>query len=164
MKDRIAYDDAIDLLDADHKVVKKMFIEYASLCDEGAPTTAKHGLALRICRALVIHAQIEEEIFYPAVRKAIGNDDLMDRAMQEHAEAKLLIATIQAMKAKDRGLDAAVQQLRLLIDEHVLEELEQIFLRARLAALDLRGLAPALLHRRRQVQQKVSSAPATEVA
>ena len=59
-----------------------------------------------ICRALSVHAQIEEEIFYPAVRKVIGDDGLMDEALAEHAEAKELIAEIQGMKATSANQDA----------------------------------------------------------
>lgn len=164
MKERVAYDDAVDLLDADHKAVKKMFIDYAALCEDDAPAPAKRMLAQRICQALAVHAQIEEEVFYPQVRKAIGEDALMDEALQEHAQAKEAIARIEAMKATDPGRDAAVKQLGMLIDQHVLEEREQIFLKARLAALDLRAMTLALLKRRQQLKTKVRAALAKEAA
>lgn len=154
MKEAVPFDDAVDLLDADHKAVKTMFMEHAALCEDGAPVAVTRRLAQRICLALNVHAQIEEEIFYPQVREAIGDDTLMDEAMEEHAEAKLLIAGIQAMKASDSKLAAAVKQLGVLIDRHVLVEREQIFLRARLAALDLRGMTPQLLKRQHQLKQK----------
>ena len=92
----IPYENAIDLLDADHKAVKQLFIQYDALCEDGAPAEDKQQLAEKICQEITIHAQIEEEIFYPEVRKAIGDDALMDEAEQEHAEAKEAIATIQA--------------------------------------------------------------------
>ena len=100
-----------------------------------------------------MHAQIEEEVFYPAVHAAIGDDALMDEALQEHAEAKQLIARIQGMDAGQAGYDASVQQLGKLIDQHVLEEREEIFLQARNAALDLRGLALPLYERKQQLQR-----------
>lgn len=164
MKERVAYDDAVDLLDADHKAVKKMFIDHAGLCEDGAAAAAKRKLVQRICQALTVHAQIEEEIFYPQVRKAIGDDALMDEALQEHAEAKKVIARIEAMKATDAGHDAAVKQLGKLIDQHVLEEREHIFLKARLAALDLRGMTLPLLKRQQQLKTKARAALAKEAA
>ena len=152
MKERVPYDDAVDLLDADHKAIKKMFIEHAALCEYGATPAGKRTLALRICAALAAHAQIEEEIFYPQVRLAIGQDALMDEALQEHAEAKTLISRIEAMKATDPGHDAAVRQLGSVIDAHVLNEREHIFLTASQAALDLRAMTLPLLKRQQQLK------------
>lgn len=153
MKEPVAFDDAVDLLDADHKAVKKMFIDYGALCEAAAPAAAKQALAQRICQALAVHARLEEELFYPAVLKAIGDDALMDEALQEHAAAKEVIARIESMKPTDAAYDATVQQLGKLIDQHVLEEREQIFLKARNAALDLRGLTLPLLKRQQQLKK-----------
>ena len=153
----IAYDDAVDLLDADHKAVKKMFIDYSSLCEHQAPAPDRRWLAGRICQALTVHAQLEEEIFYPEVREAIGDDALMDEALEEHAEAKELIAQIQDMDAMDAGLDATVKQLGKLIDLHVTEEREQIFLKTRYAPLDLRSMVPVLLKRQAQLKKKAAA-------
>ena len=164
MKERIPYDDAVDLLEADHKAVKKMFMDYAALCEDGAPAPAKRMLAQRICQDLAVHAQIEEEIFYPQVRQVIGENALMDDALQQHAEAKEVIARIEAMKETDSGQDAAVKQLGVLIDGHVLEEREQIFLQARAAALDLRTMTLPLLKRQQQLKTKVRAALVKEAA
>jgi len=146
-----AYEDAIDLLDADHKAVKKMFIDYDALCEDGASAGERQALAEKICMALTVHAQIEEEIFYPAVRKATDSDALMEAALAEHAQAKKLIARIQGMKASSADYDATVQELAKTIDQHVLEEREQIFLQAKNAALDLRALAVPLAERKKQL-------------
>jgi hypothetical protein len=147
-----AYEDALLLLDADHKLVKKMFIEYTGLVEDDGPAEAKQQLALKICNDITVHAQIEEEIFYPAVREAIGDDGLMDHAEEEHAQAREKIAQIQGMTAGDDGMDDAVKELATLIDEHVLEEREKIFLQAQYAALDLRGMVPQLVERKKQLQ------------
>jgi hemerythrin superfamily protein len=163
MKEPVAYDDAVDLLDADHKAVKKMFIDHAALCEDGAPAPARRLLALRICESLTVHAQIEEEIFYPQVSQAIGDDALMEAAQQEHAQAKELIAQIQAMKATDAAHDAAVARLGALIDQHVLAEREQIFLKARQAAMDLRDMVLPLMQRQRALK-KIAATPAKETA
>jgi hemerythrin superfamily protein len=157
MKPADAYEDAVDLLDADHKAVKKLFIDYNALCEDGAPASEKETLAQLICQELTVHSQIEEEIFYPKVREATGDDDLMDEALDEHAEAKETIARIQNMDATDEDYDSTVQALGKLIDQHVLEEREQMFLEARYAALDLRELAVALFERKQQLKRTASA-------
>lgn len=130
MKERVAYDDAVDLLDADHKAVKKMFMDHAALCEDGSPLLGKRMLAQRIC----------------------------------HVQAKEAIARIEALQTINPGLDTAVKQLGVLIDQHVLEEQEQIFLRSRLAALDLRAMTLPLLKRQQQLKTKVRAAAVKEAA
>ncbi len=83
--------DAIAMLMADHKKVKKLFSDFDKLKDEGSDED-KSVIVEQICNALKIHTELEEEIFYPAVRKAIDDSDLMDEALVEHAGAKELIA------------------------------------------------------------------------
>jgi len=155
MKQIIAFDDAVDLLDMDHKLVKQMFNEYAALCEENAPPNLKRELSLRICQALAVHSQIEEEIFYPSVREAVDDDALMDEALHEHTAAKQLIATIEGAAATASGYDANVKQLSTLIDQHVSEEREKIFLKARYAAIDLRGMVLPLLKRQQQLRKEI---------
>jgi hemerythrin superfamily protein len=154
-----AFEDAVDLLDTDHKAVKKMFIDFNALSDAQAPAEARFALAGKICEALTVHAQIEEEIFYPAVREAVG-DELMDEALEEHAQAKAMIAQIQAMDEADEALDDTVKALGKAIDHHVLEEREQIFLKARLAPMDLKSLAQPLADRKAELTGKKPAAPA----
>ena len=153
MKEKVPYEDAVDLLDADHKAVKKMFIDYTVLCEDQALVDDRRVLALKICAALTVHTQIEEEIFYPAVQGAIGDDALMQEALQEHAQAKATITQIKKMDAHDMTYDDTVKKLGKLIDAHVLEEREQIFLKARMSTLDLRGLAVPLYARKKQLDK-----------
>src|SRR3954468_19685378 len=91
--------DACDLLDADHRAVKKMFKEYEELTKSRARSTGqkKMDLARQICHELTVHAQIEEEIFYPALRGAMKDTDLIAEAEVEHQSAKDLIAQIEGM-------------------------------------------------------------------
>src|SRR3954454_6003710 len=101
----LAPKDACDLLDADHLAVKHLFVEYARQA-VATPREAgdRQALAERICNELTVHAQIEEEIFYPALRQAIGAPELLDEAQAEHQEAKDLIAQIQGMRAPDPAM------------------------------------------------------------
>lgn len=139
--------DAIKLLKADHKEVKTWFKQYEKLEDD----TEKQALADQICLALTVHARIEEEIFYPAARAAIDDEDLFDEAEVEHGSAKQLIAEIQAMKVGDRLFDAKVIVLGEYIDHHVQEEEEEMFPEARDSDLDLKALGLQLAARKEEL-------------
>ena len=146
--------DACDLLDADHKVVKKMFKEYETLMESKARSTGqkKMDLAQRICQELTVHAQVEEEIFYPQVRAAIKDTDLLAEAEVEHASAKDLIAQIQGMTEVDERFDAKVTVLGEYIDHHVKEERTEMFPKARAARkLDLIAIRDQLIARKEEL-------------
>ncbi|MFN9476232.1 hemerythrin domain-containing protein [Acidovorax sp.] len=146
--------DACDLLDADHKAVKKMFKEYEELMESKArPAKQKRmDLATRICKELTVHAQIEEEIFYPAVRAAIKETDLLAEAEVEHQTAKDLIAQIEAATEVDEQYDAKVIVLGEYIDHHVKEERNEMFPKARAAKkLDLIALRDELEARKAEL-------------
>jgi hemerythrin superfamily protein len=149
----IAYEDAVDLLDSDHKLVQKLFIQYQTFHEFSAPEADRQMLAERICATLTVHTQIEEEIFYPAVRDATGDDTLIDHAEEEHQEAKDLIARIQAMGPEDEGYDDCVQQLAAAIMT------QRVFLQARYSPLDLRGLAVTLYKRKQELKSAAGGMP-----
>ncbi len=132
--------DACDLLDTDHKNVKKLFKDYEELTGSRTRSAAqkKMDLARQICMELTVHAQVEEEIFYPALREAIKETDLLDEAEVEHQSAKDLIAQIQSASEADEMFDAKVKVLGEYIDHHVKEERTEMFPKARAARkLDL---------------------------
>ena len=158
MNDLVPFDNALDLLDADHKLVKIMFDEYDALCEEEASEAVRQTLAERICRALAIHTRIEEEIFYPAVGEALNDEELIEEALEQHDEARELIAQIQAMAPSSGDYDATVRALAEAIDEHVLEEREQIFVQVHYAPLDLHALAVPLWLRKKELQAAADEA------
>ena len=152
--------DACDLLDADHKAVKKMFKEYEELTESRARTTSqkKKELAQQICQELTVHAQIEEEIFYPALRAALKETDLLDEATVEHQTAKDLIAQIQAAGEPDDMFDAKVKVLGEYIDHHIKEEKGEIFPKARAAKkLDLVGMREELESRKEELMAEMGA-------
>lgn len=140
--------DAISLLKEDHKKVKKMFKEFSKMKDK-AGDQEKETLVTEICKELSIHAQIEEEIFYPAVRKAIDDEDLMDEATVEHASAKDLIAQLQTMPVSDPLYDAKVKVLGEYVAHHVQEEQDEMFPKAKKAKVDMEALGKKLASRKR---------------
>lgn len=142
--------DALKLLKDDHKEVKTWFKQYESLEDDAE----KQELAVRICKALTVHAQIEEEIFYPAVREAIEDDDLLNEAEVEHASAKQLIAEILAMKVSDRLFDAKIVVLGEYVRHHVEEEEGEMFVESRDSGLNLKALGVQLAARKEELIAK----------
>jgi hypothetical protein len=159
--------DACDLLDADHIAVKHLFVAYARLAYAGAAggagaTTAgaegdRQAIAQKICNELTVHAQIEEEIFYPALRQATDAGALLDEAEAEHQEAKDLIAQIEALPAADGTLDDLVAKLACAIEHHVKEERDHLFTKARAAAgLDLFALGAQLKERQQELEAQAA--------
>jgi hemerythrin superfamily protein len=153
--------DACDLLDADHRNVKKMFKEYEELTGSRARSAAqkKMELARQICHELTVHAQIEEEIFYPALREVLKEADLLNEATVEHQSAKDLIAQIEGMGEADEMFDAKVKVLGEYIDHHVKEEKNEIFPKARAARkLDLMAMREQLETRKEELMSQMEMA------
>jgi hemerythrin superfamily protein len=153
--------DACSLLDADHRNVKKLFKEFEPLVDSKAKSapSKRRELANQICRELTVHAQIEEEIFYPALREATKADDMLDEAEVEHASAKDLIAQIEVGDENDPKWCAKVIVLGEYIDHHVKEERNEIFVKARAARkLDLVTMRDQLQARKEELMSELTAA------
>jgi hemerythrin superfamily protein len=145
--------DAIALLKADHRAVEELFEKFEKARGSGR----KQELADDICLALSVHAQIEEEIFYPACEGKI-HEDLLKESYVEHDAAKLLIAEISADTPKsDEFYDAKVKVLQEEIEHHVEEEekrLEGLFAQARKADLDMDVLGEQLAARKAELTEE----------
>jgi iron-sulfur cluster repair protein YtfE (RIC family) len=157
--------DACELLDADHIAVKHLFVAYARLAmlaasPQAAPASDDRlALAMKICDELTVHAQIEEEIFYPALQEAVPETaDQVEEAQAEHQQGKEMIAQIRALGAADETMDDLVAQLNRAIEHHVKEERDEMFPKARAAGLDLVALGAQL--RQRQQVLEGETAPA----
>jgi hemerythrin superfamily protein len=139
--------DAIALLESDHREVEDLFERY-----EAAGEDAEKGaIAARICLALKVHAQIEEELFYPPAREKTGDTDLVDEAVVEHMGAKTLIAQIEAMKPGQPLYDAKVKVLSEQIRHHVEEEETELFPEVRETKIDLGSLGAKLAARKAEL-------------
>jgi hypothetical protein len=137
--------DALVLLKEDHRKVKKLFKDYARLVKSEGDGSQKAALVEDICLELKVHTRIEEEIFYPAVREAIEDEDLMDEAIVEHASAKDLIAQLEGMDPGDDYYDAKVTVLGEYINHHVEEEEEEMFPKVKKSDLDTKGVGMQLM-------------------
>jgi len=152
--------DAIALLTADHREVKALFEKYEKLAEDKGKASDRQALAETICDLLVVHATVEEEIFYPAARKATQDDDLIDEAEVEHAAAKDLIAQIKDMSPDDDLYDAKVKVLGEQIDHHVEEEEGETFPAAKKSDMDLAELGARMLARKNQLMSELGESAA----
>jgi hemerythrin superfamily protein len=152
--------DAIALLTADHKRVKKMFKQFDKMKEDGA-SADKQALAQQICAELTLHAEVEEQIFYPATREAIDDDDMLNEAEVEHASAKDLIAQIESGDPSDPLWDAKVSVLGEYVDHHVQEEEEEMFKKARKAKMDLEALGQQIAAMKQSRDGAQALAPAS---
>lgn len=135
---------ALTLLKQDHREVEQFFEEY----DDLENNRQKAELARKICNALKVHTQIEEEIFYPAAREATGDNDLLDEALVEHAGAKHLIAEVEKMKPGDDLFDAKIRVLSEQIKHHVKEEEEELFPELENSEMDMAAVGKQLADRK----------------
>jgi len=145
--------DAVALLKADHRKVEDLFEKFEKTRDG----ERKKALVLQICTELTVHATIEEEIFYPACKGQIEDEDLLDESYVEHDGAKVLIAELVASGPDAEFYDAKVTVLSELIKHHVKEEekrSEGLFAEAKEAGLDTGALGERLLARKQELMQK----------
>jgi hemerythrin superfamily protein len=145
----MAEQDAIALLKADHRTVEELFESFEAAKGEGK----KRRLAEQICKDLMIHADIEEQIFYPACKGAV-EEDVLKEAYVEHDGAKVLIAEIEAGGPDDAFYEAKVKVLSEMIEHHIKEEEKRVdgmFSQARAAGLDMDTLGEQMAKRKAEL-------------
>ncbi len=130
--------DAIAILVDDHKKVKALFEQFETLSDRSK--VSKKRVSDQICRELTTHTEIEEQLFYPAVRGPIKDEEMMNEAIVEHASAKDLITEISDMDPGDDLYDAKIKVLFEQIEHHVEEEEKEMFPEVRKSKVDLVAL------------------------
>ena len=144
--------DALALLKADHKEVKELFKSYDELvAAEASSGDERAAIVRQICSMLTVHATVEEEIFYPAARDNVDEQDLLDEAEVEHASAKDLIAQIEAMLPGEDLFDAKVKVLGEYVAHHIKEEEDELFPKIKGAKLDLQALGDELAVRKQEL-------------
>jgi hypothetical protein len=145
-----ARNDAIALLKSDHRQVEDWFEQF----EKARSDDRKRDLARKICDALRVHSQIEEEIFYPAFYEATQEEDLHHEAIIEHDGAKKLIAEIESSGPEESFFDARVSVLSEMIKHHVKEEEQRdgMFAKARGSGMDLADLGARLAERKAELE------------
>jgi iron-sulfur cluster repair protein YtfE (RIC family) len=142
--------EATALLRADHKLVSSLFAEY----EKTRSSTKKKHLVERICTELTIHAQVEEEIFYPAVKLALKDEELVPEALVEHATLKALISQVENVEPEGEMFEATIKVLSEYVKHHVKEEQNEIFPKVRASNLDLHDLGEQLAQRKSELLSK----------
>ena len=122
---------AMSMLAADHKAVSKLFKRY----EQAEDREEKRAILQEVCTALTVHAQLEEELFYPALRTALSEDDveLLDEAQVEHSTVKILVSELEDAEPGEELVDAKVTVLCEYVKHHVKEEEDEIFPKAKRA-------------------------------
>jgi hemerythrin superfamily protein len=138
--------DAIEFLKADHREVEELF---AKIEKEDAADDDKETLIEEVCQALTVHAQLEEEIAYPAFREAGVDSDILDEANIEHNSVKELIADIE--EKSDELLDARVKVLSEYVKHHVKEEEGEMFPEVEESDADIEDIGRRLTERKREI-------------
>ncbi len=139
--------EATAMLKADHQLVGKLFDEYES----ARSTSLKTQIVARICGELSVHAQLEEEIFYPAVKQAVNDTVLVPEATVEHATLKDLISQVEGVEPVGEMFDAKIKVLREYLEHHVKEEQDEMFPKAKASKLDLIGVGAQMARRKAEI-------------
>jgi len=147
----IAPADAIELLRADHDRIRKLFADFERHLEKGARDKAEET-AQRICRDVMIHSRVEEEIFYPETRAALDNADLVKEAKVEHALANYLIGQVASGSLADAKFAARVRVLAACMQRHMREEDDVMFVRARSTGLDMGEIGARIAARKHDLQ------------
>ena len=146
---------AFDLLEQDHREVEEWFDEFDVLNDSNEDRKAE--LAEKICLALKVHAQMEEEIFYPQAREASQDNDLIDEAVVEHSTVKNLIAEIEAMGVGEELYDAKIRVLGEMVKQHIKEEEEELFPELQSTKMDLDAVGKELAERKEELMSEMQA-------
>jgi len=139
--------DAIALLKADHAKVSALYEQY----EHTRSAAKKKALVAIICQELAIHAQVEEEIFYPAVKAALKDKELIPEAQVEHATLKELIAQVKDREPDGEMFDAKIKVLSEYVKHHVKEEHTEMFPKAKQTRLDMYALGARIAERKAEL-------------
>ena len=134
---------ATDMIRADHTRVMALFHRYKA---DARPATKKF-VATAISSALLVHARIEEEIFYPAMRAA--GSTLLEELEPEHQEMRTLIATLSGMEATEAQFDLTFMELMRSVIHHVADEETMLLTHAETVLADRLGEIGAQMAARR---------------
>ena len=144
---------AVALLKQDHREVERMFDEYEQLDS----AEDKRALCGKLVVALKVHAQIEEEIFYPQAREASGDNDLINEAVVEHATVKNLISEIEEMEVGEELYDAKIRVLGEMVKQHIKEEEEELFPELQSTKMDLDAVGKELAERKQDLMAEMQA-------
>jgi len=139
--------DAVAMLKADHKRVSGLFEQF----EKSRATSTKKKLVSEICMELTVHTTLEEDIFYPAVKAALRDKELVPEANVEHATVKDLIAQVKDVEPGGEEYDAKVKVMSEYVKHHVKEEQNEMFPKAQTTKLDMVALGKRMAERKAEL-------------
>jgi hemerythrin superfamily protein len=145
----INHNNAISLLEADHQAVSVLFKKYEKTTD----SADKKELVSKICSELSIHAQVEEEIFYPQFKIALGDTELIAEAIVEHSTLKDLIAQVEGKEPDGEMFDAKIKVMSEYVQHHVKEEEGEMFPKAKKSKMDLEKIGTEISARKTELKK-----------
>lgn len=148
-------DNAVGLLTRDHEKVKQLLRDFEQLRKEKAAGNRRRELVSQICNELKVHTQLEEEIFYPTVRSALEQEELIEEARVEHMSARSLIKHIEGMDPNDELYDATVTVLGEYVKHHINEEEKELFPQVESSGLDLQQMGAEMKNRKEELKTKL---------
>jgi hypothetical protein len=148
-----ARNEIIAMLKNDHKQVKKLFRDFEKLDVHEDPQSCQ-AIVSEACAALELHTTLEEELFYPAARDCLSEDDLLDEAEVEHASAKELIAQLKGMTPEDDKYAATFTVLGEYVQHHIGEEENEMFPQLSKGQFDWNTLQQQMIERRSALTQQ----------
>jgi Uncharacterized conserved protein len=139
---------AIAILKKDHDAVKDLFEKF----EKADSTAQKEKIIAKAVHELKIHAAIEEEIFYPAVRKHVEKD-MMNEADEEHHVARVLIAELDTGRRDNDHRDAKFTVLAENVRHHIKEEENEMLPKAKALEIDFMALGQLMLDRKAALEK-----------
>jgi hemerythrin superfamily protein len=143
--------EAIAMLIEDHQKVQKLFKQF----EKAESQQQKSDIAEQACNELTVHAELEEQVFYPAVREAIDETDLLDEAEVEHNVAKELIEKLKGMDSADEEYAATFTVLGEYVNHHITEEQDELFPKVKKAGLDMEALAAEMAEKKQELMAQM---------
>ena len=139
---------ATQMIRQDHKKVEGLFKKF----EQTKAAQAKRRLAETAIAELEVHAALEEEIFYPAVKKEVDDGSMVQEALQEHQTVKQLISELKGMEEADEEFESQFSQLVENVQHHVEEEENEMLPKVEESELDLNSLGQQMSQRKQEMQ------------
>lgn len=151
----LTFENAISMLKADHRRVESLFKQFDGAEDDAT----QERLAREIVQELTVHAELEEQVFYPAVQAAAPDEiDLIMEAVLEHGSLKMLIGQLEEIGPGDPLFKPSVKVLKEYVQHHVKEEENEMMPKASRAGVDLEAIGEEMAKLKQKLLGKANGA------
>jgi len=149
----VTFENAISMLKADHRKVESLFKEFDGANDEAT----QQRVAREIVQELTVHAELEEQVFYPAMQAKLPEENaLLMEAVLEHGSLKMMISQIEETGPGDALFKPAVKVLKEYVQHHVKEEENELMPKASRAGVDLEAVGQEMAELKQELLGKAN--------